>query len=204
MFLIFKRIELSLLVCVFTTIPVLAQSNTWVRYKAAGFSVLLPEHPNTMEIARPSKLFEKNRTGRLFSAYEDGVAYVIVAFDNPKHRDPISRFIEDIGKLGVSGKAERFQKDLEGAGFTGKEYGFSNGPTINGIVRFLLAADRVYILEAIGEDVSKPAAQQFLDSFLLDSGVGAANISYPSTEAAGRAQIVGDQPDQQQVSQERM
>jgi TonB family protein len=199
MSLIFKRIKLSLLVCLFTTIPVFAQSNAWVRYKAEGFSVLLPEHPNTMEIARPSKLFEKYRAGRLFSAYEDRVAYVILAFENPKHRDPLSRFIDDMEKLNVSGKAERFQKDLTGAGFTGKEYGFSNGPTINGVIRFYLAEDRVYILEAVGEDVSKPSVQRFLDSFLLESGDGANNISYASTEAARPAQIVGDQPDQQQI-----
>lgn len=196
MSLIFKSLKSSLLLCLFTTIPVFAQSNTWVRYKAEGFSVLLPGHPNTMEIYRPSKLNEKNRTGRLFSAYEDRVAYVVLAFENPKHRDPLSRFIDDVEKFNVSAKAETFQKDISGAGFTGKEYSFRRGPTVNGIVRFHLAKDRVYILEAIGEDVAKPAVQQFFDSFLLESGGGAANISSPSTEVAGRAQIAGDQPDE--------
>jgi TonB family protein len=188
-----KSAKLSLLLCVFTTFPVVAQSNTWVRFKAEGFSVLLPEHPNTMEIYRPSRLNEKNRTGRLFSAYEDRVAYVVLTFENSNHRHPLSRFINDVEKFNVSAKAETFQKDISGAGFTGKEYSFSRGPTLNGIVRFHLAKDRVYILEAIGEDVSKPAVQQFFDSFLLESG-GAANISSPGTEAAGRAQAAGEQP----------
>lgn len=194
MYLIFKSLMLSLLLCLFTTIPVFAQSNTWVRYKAEGFSVLLPEHPNTMEIYRPSRFNEKNRTGRLFSAYEDRVAYVVLAFENPKHRDPLSRFIDDVEKFNVSAKAETFQKDISGTGFTGKEYSFRRGPTVNGIVRFHLAKDRVYILEAIGEDVTKPAVQQFFDSFLLESGGDAANVSSPGTEAADRTQIA--EPDE--------
>ncbi len=163
--LISNSLKLSLLLCLFTTIPVFAQSNTWIRFKAEGLSVLLPGHPNTMEIYRPSKLNEKNRTGRLFSAYEDRVAYVVLSFENSNHRHPLSRFIDDVEKFNVSAKAETFQKDISGAGFTGKEYSFRRGPTVNGIVRFHLAKDRVYILEAIGEDVNKPAVQQFFDSF---------------------------------------
>lgn len=194
--LIFKGIKLSLLVCLLTTLPALAQSNAWVRYKAEGFSVLLPEHPNTMEIVRPSRFREKYRTGRLFTAYEDRVAYVILAFDNPKHRDPLSRFIEDIAKFNVSAKAEKFQQDFSGADFTGKEYGFTNGPTINGVVRFYLAADRVYILEAIGEDVAKPSVQQFLDSFQLESGDIAENVSQANTAVAASTRVAGEQPDE--------
>jgi len=200
MYLIIKSLKLSLLLCLFTTVPVFGQSNAWIRFKAEGFSVLLPEHPNTMEIYRPSKFNEKTRTGRLFSAYEDRVAYVVLAFENPKHRDPLSRFIDDVEKLNVSAKAERFQRDLTGPGFTGKEYGFSNGPTIHGVVRFHLAKDRVYILEAVGEDVTKPAVQRFFDSFLLESGGGGTNLpSSPETEAAGRSQVDGDQADHKEI-----
>jgi len=187
---IFKSLKLSLLLCFFTTIPVFAQSNTWIRFKAEGFSVLLPQHPNTMEIYRPTRFNERNRTGRLFSTYEDRVAYVVLAFENPKHRDPLSRFIDDVEKFNVSAKAETFQKDISGAGFTGKEYSFSRSPTVNGIVRFNLARDRVYVLEAIGEDIVKPAVQEFFDSFLLESDGGGENTSSPNTEAAGRAQMV--------------
>ena len=191
MYLIFKSLKLSLLLCIFTTLPVFAQSNTWIRFKAEGMSVLLPQHPNTMEIYRPQKLNEKNRTGRLFSAYDDRVAYVVLAFENPQHRDPLSRFIDDVEKFNVSAKAETFQKDISGTGFTGKEYSFSRGPTVNGIVRFHLAKDRVYILEAIGEEVTKPAVKQFFDSFLLESGGGDANVSSPSADAAGSSQAAG-------------
>jgi len=190
MFLTSKSLKLSLLLCLFATIPVFGQSNTWIRFKAEGFSVLLPEHPNTMEIYRPTKFNEKNRTGRLFSAYEDRVAYVVLAFENPKHRDPLSRFIDDVEKFNVNAKAETFQKDISGPGFTGKEYSFSRGPTVNGIVRFHLARDRVYVLEAIGEELAKPAVQQFFDSFLLESGGSGADTSYAKTEAAGRAPSV--------------
>jgi hypothetical protein len=128
--LILKIIRLSLLVCIVATIgessvALSAQSNAWQRYKAEGFSVLLPEHPTTTKIALPGKLFEKRRTAQLFSAYEDNVVYVILAFDNPKHRDRLSRFIDEIDDYNVSAKAERFQQDLSGVGFTGKEYGFA-------------------------------------------------------------------------------
>ena len=124
--------SLTLLLFVFTvatigqpSVTLFLQSNAWQRYKAEGCSVLLPEDPTTTEITRPSKIYKERRTARLFSAYEDRVAYVILAFDNPKHRDPLSRFIDDIEKYNVSGKAERFQQDLSGTGFTGKEYGLS-------------------------------------------------------------------------------
>lgn len=115
-----------------------------------------------MEIARPARIFEKREPGRIFSSYEDGIAYVILVLENPKQRDPLSRFIEEIGQYSLSGKAERFEQDLSGAGFTGKEYSFSYGTSLSGLLRFHLGADRVYVLEAVGEVASKPAVKQSL------------------------------------------
>lgn len=181
--LIVKGIRLAL-VCTFATVcqsstTLFAQSNAWQRYNAEGFSVLLPEQPTTTEIARPREMPDERKTARLFSAYEDRVAYVILAFDNPKQRDPLSRFIDEIGKYNVSGKAERFQQDLSGAGFTAKEYSFGSGSTLTGVVRFYLAADRVYIVEAIGDDIARASVKQFLDSFLIGGDGGAKSISNP-------------------------
>ena len=196
-----KRISLVLLLCSIATIDQasassFAQSNPWQRYTAEGFSVLLPEPPSTTEIALSSKMYEKRRTALLFSAYVDGVAYVILAFDNPRHRDPLSRFVDEIGSYSTNAKAERFQQDLSGAGFTGKEYAFGSPPTHNGVVRFYLAADRVYMLEAIGfEDVSsKPSVKQFLDSFSVGSADGAKNVSYASPSVVEPAPTVGVDP----------
>ena len=97
--LIAKGIRSAFLVCTIATIcqsaTSFAQSNPWQRYTAEGFSVLLPEPPSTTEIALSSKMYEKRRTALLFSAYVDGVAYVILAFDNPRHRDPLSRFVDE-------------------------------------------------------------------------------------------------------------
>jgi TonB family protein len=157
---------------------------------------LLPEAPNTTEIALSSKMYEKRRTARLFSAYVDGVAYVILAFDNPGRRDPLSRFIDEIGSYNTSAKAERFQQDLSGAGFTGKEYAFGSAPNYGGVVRFYLAADRVYMLEAIGfEDVgSKPSVKQFLDSFSVGSADGAKKVSYENPSVVEAAPTVRVDP----------
>jgi len=196
-----KWIRLVLLLCSVATIghpsaSSFAQSNPWQRYAAEGFSVLLPEHPSTTEIALSSKMYEKRRTARLFSAYVDGVAYVILAIDNPGRRDPLSRFINEVGSYSTNAKAERFQQDLSGAGFTGKEYAFGSAPTHNGVVRFYLAADRVYMLEAIGfEDVgSKPSVKQFLDSFSVGTVDGAKNVSYETPAVSEAAPTVGVDP----------
>jgi TonB family protein len=202
--LIAKCVRLALLVCTIATVATIgqssatsfAQSNNWQRYNAEGFSVLLPEHPNTTEIGLSSKMSERRRPARLFTAYDDGVAYVILALDNPQHRDPLSRFIDEIETYSTNAKAERFQQDLSGAGFTAKEYAFGSAPTHNGAVRFYLAADRVYMLEAIGfEDVSsKPSVKQFLDSFSVGSDNGTNNISYANPPVVEAAPMVGVDP----------
>lgn len=183
-----KGLRLVLLVCAVasishSTVNSSPQSNTWQRFKAAGFSVLLPEPPTATEIARPAKLFEKSRTARLFSAYEDNVVYVILAFENPNHRDPLSRFVAELERYSVSGQAERLQQQLSGAGFTGQEYRFTSSPTLTGIIRFYLAADMVYIVEAIGDNVDKPSVKQFLDSFSIGSDKGTSLFANsPTTE----------------------
>src|ERR1700674_1732726 len=196
---ILESIRLSILVCAVAIIgqPSVArfpQSNAWQRYKAEGSSVLLPEQPTTMEIALTTKSLEKQRTARLFTAYEDQVAFVILAFDNPKHRDPLSRFINEIETYSTSAKAERFQQDLSGAGFTGKEYGFGSAPTHIGVVRFYLAADRVYMLEAIGDDGTKPSVKQFLDSFSVGSDGSAKEISSADSQDADHLPIFRPEP----------
>ena len=70
----------------------LAQSTEsfgWQRYRAEGFSVLLPEHPNTMLIVAPKRMNERRPPARLFTAYKDQVAYIVLVFDNPS---PTIRF----------------------------------------------------------------------------------------------------------------
>jgi TonB family protein len=143
------------------------QTREWLRYNAEDFSVLLPDLPTTIEVARPKKMFEKQLTARQFSAYEDSVVYVILAFDNPSGRHPLSRFVNEISKYSISAKAETFERDISGAGFTGQQYSFSYGSELNGVLRFYLTKEDVYVLEAIGVDVTKPSVNRFLDSFAI-------------------------------------
>jgi TonB family protein len=176
----------------FAPIPAYNQSTTWQRYKAEGFSALLPEHPTSMKIGRSSTIFEPPKTGRLFGAYEDRVAYVILAFDNPDRRDPLSRFIEEVGDYPIGATAENFQQDISGKGFTAKEYTFSRSSTLHGVIRFYMTEDRVYVVQAIGEDVSKPSVKRFLDSFAIGSDAGARQINYSGKEPAEPQRTVAD------------
>ena len=159
------------------------QPSQWQRYSTEDFSVLLPELPRTLEVSRPQKMFERQSTARQFSAYEDKVVYVILAFHNPQGRDPLSRFIDEITKYSISAKAETFDRDISGEGFTGKQYSFSQGARLKGILRFYETKNHVFALAAIGPDIEKPSVSRFFDSFTIGPGDGTKHTFPPDDPA---------------------
>jgi TonB family protein len=160
------------------------QPSQWQRYSTEGFSVLLPELPRTIEVGRPQKMFERQLKARQFSAYEDKVVYVILAFHNPQGRHPLSRFIDEITKYSISAKAETLDRDISGVGFTGKQYSFSQGTRLKGILRFYETKDDVFALEAVGPDIENPSVSRFFDSFTIGPGDGTKHTFPPDDPAS--------------------
>ncbi len=191
-----KLLKISLMLALLSALPVInsgavasqAQSNAWQRYSARGFLVMLPSAPTSMEIALPNNFGERPRTGWLFSSYEDKVVYVVLVCD--KRRDSLSRFIKEVDQYPIRASAQNFDHDLSGEGFSGKQYSFTVNPDLKGVVRFYVTKDKVYVVEALGENIDTASVKLFFDSFAVgddDQALKVPELNQQPTDSAANA-----------------
>lgn len=160
--------------------PAYSNQSTWQRYQSKGFSVILPEAPTTLDVLLPSKFDEAKRTGWLFTAYEDKVVYVVLVC--PRRGDRLSRFISEVEKYNTEAKAQNFDHDFSGSGFTGKQYSFVNSQGFSGIVRFYETKSKVFVVQAHGEKVDTPSVKQFFESFAVTDDEMANSVVYTDAD----------------------
>src|SRR5262245_5275757 len=87
----------------------------WERYSARGeeFSVELPDEPTSIDVFRPRDLLEKPKpSGRMYGAYNDGVVYLVLSFDNLNGKEPLDVFIKEVDRYPINGRASKLEKDL--------------------------------------------------------------------------------------------
>lgn len=173
------------------------QSSSWQRYSAKGFLVMLPTAPSSMEISLPNNFGERSRTGWLFSSYEDKVAYVVLVCD--RRRDSLSRFINEVDRYPIRASAQHFDQDFSGEGFTGKQYSFSVNPDLQGVVRFYLTKEKVYVVEALGENIDTPSVKLFFDSFAVGENERAVEIPDPNQPLTDSSASSGNVDDASQI-----
>ncbi|HEX5601070.1 MAG TPA: energy transducer TonB [Pyrinomonadaceae bacterium] len=135
---------------------------TWQRYRVKDeeFSVTLPTDPAmaTIKVARKSdgKLrLEK----RLKTAY-DGVDFTVEAFENPKPKQSLEQFINELGLTGEYEYDPASKRSLTIDGFDGIEYSTAN-KTPAAIVRFLATEKHLYRFIASGPGLEHHANQFF-------------------------------------------
>jgi TonB family protein len=154
------------------------QESKWVWCLGNGeeFSVLLPELPSLAVKSRPNKAIDARYEGRIYGAYDEGIVYLVISENNPKHAEKLDNFIrefkETLPRHRTKGSSQlTFDRELQLDNFPGKRYRvkFYNG--IEGIVDFYTTNKHVYIVEVAGDDGSNPTVQQFLQSFSLDENV---------------------------------
>ena len=165
----------------------------WERYTSQGeeFTVLLPRQPWVVSIARPPKLLSNPPDGLLYAAYDNGIGYVMLSFDNSERQEELDAFIEEFRKYGIFYGEMTFERDIILNSYKGKQFRVRSTTTdIGGILQFYRTKKRVYIFEAVGDARSLPAVERFLKSVTLGMKPAAKNIArlQSGSEAAQKAE----------------
>lgn len=172
-----------------------AQQN-WQRFRVVkeGFSVLLPELPTV--VSRGQYGTTPVKDARIYAAYQDGVGYFVIFFDNPKNEHPLEYFFDEqltkneLRNAEIVTKTGTIEARFPGIQYTFKKYDYRKTFDYPGIVRFYAAKKRTLALLAIGKGESDASVSQFLRSFDLsdkpagtDIGKGASNTSDAKVDA---------------------
>lgn len=160
---------------VFGNSPASAQgTSAWQRYVAMGesFSVMLPEQPLSITIARPNQPSDSRLIlGRIYSAYADGKVFLVFSLDNWKSNDSFQDFTKEFQSYLAVGKEADFETDVKVSDLKGKQYRFQHTTSVmalNGVAQYFVAKGMSYVFVVIGEDVDKPVVKQFLSSIRLN------------------------------------
>jgi TonB family protein len=145
----------------------------WQRYTFKGeeVSALLPEQPETSIYYRLKQgviipTDEKRLKGRLFSAYGDGVVYLIYSYDNPHHSESLDTFIKEFERYWSNRLEITSSRDIKLDGVSGKRLIFKFKDE-DGIVDFYDTDKHVYIVQVVGGNESHPSVERFLQSLAL-------------------------------------
>lgn len=163
----------------------------WQRFRVVeeGFSILLPALPAVVQRwqyhAGPPA-----RDARMYAAYQNGVAYQVIFFDNPKPQNALEYFFDEqlakneLRNTEIVTKTGTFDARFPGVQYSFKKYDYRRTFDYPGVVRFYAAKNRTLALLAIGKGESDASVSQFLGSLELsdrpagtDIGNGGSNTS---------------------------
>jgi hypothetical protein len=163
---------------------ILPDMQEWVRCAIEGeeFSVLLPDTPSLAFHSIGNRVFDARHGMRIYSAYADGVVYLVISENIHKVSDKfdsyVSDFVQTIPRYAGKRPAQlTFDHELQLDSFSGKQYSLKVYDGLEGIVDFYITKNHVYILVAAGRGHEDPSVRQFLDSFSLSE---AARRKYPT------------------------
>lgn len=179
------------IVLAFHTSTVFAQAAAqWQRYNPQDeeFSVLLPDMPLSTAIQRPKLNSDRQHImGRMYSAYSDGTAFIILSLDNPNNKDSLQDFVNEFKKdypvYYERGKSDEEVKEVQAGGFKGRHYTFQS-ERVRYMARFYLTKERAYIFEVVSDKKNDEPFNQFFTSITLDKQ-GKALSSMSAAKAQG-------------------
>ena len=150
----------------------------WQRYTVAGeeFSVALPAFPAmaTSKVARKGD--GKLRLERRLRTASDGVYYSIEAFENPKPRQSLEQFIDELGLTNEFGFDQTTKRRVTIDGFDGIEYSSAN-KTFAARMQFLETEKHLYRFIAGGPDREGRAVEEFFSSIKLGKKTAGIEVS---------------------------
>lgn len=166
----------------------------WERFRSSkdGFSVLFPEWPAV--INRGQYRAAPVRGARSYAAYQQGVVYFVVAFENPNHENLLEHFLQsqlsmdELRNTEISGPTKILNGNSKGKQYAIRKSDYRKSFTYPGVLRLFEAKNRVLALAAVGKDETEPAVERFLQSFEIgdnpsgrDIGAGATYSESPES-----------------------
>ena len=142
----------------------------WERFRSVkdGFSVLFPEQPAVINRGQYRKA--PVRGARNYAAYQDGVVYFLLAFENPDHEKPLEYFLEsqlpvtELRDTEVSAAKEISIGSFKGRQYSLKRYDYRKSFNYPGVLRLFETKNRVLALVAVGKDETDSSVERFLQS----------------------------------------
>lgn len=147
-----------------------SEDGKWERYTGKGeaFTVLLPEPPTAVITYRPARFIlgsEAERfRGTLYSAYSDGVLYLIYSF--PRHSEPIKQFVDEVANRYAYVQTVVSARYVDIKGVSGQHY-LVKFRDVDAVLDFYVTGNRAYILHIVGGDESNASVKRFLESFTI-------------------------------------
>lgn len=146
-----------------------SRAQQWERYKGRGeeFSVEFPERPATAQTFRPARFIdftkEEHYRGTLYSAYADGVAYLVFSFT--RRSEPLSQYITEFTNR-YSYMKVLSGRDVTTGNVAGRRY-LIKFKELDGVLDFYVTDKHAYVLQVVGGDETNPPVSRFLQSFTL-------------------------------------
>lgn len=142
----------------------------WERFRGVkdGFSVLFPEQPALINRRQYRKA--PVRGARNYAAYQDGVVYFLLAFENPDHEKPLEYFLEsqlpvtELRDTEVSAGKEISIGSFKGRQYSLKKFDYRKSFSYPGVLRLFETKNRVLALVAVGKDETDSSVERFLQS----------------------------------------
>lgn len=142
----------------------------WERYtgKSEAFTALLPERPTATVAYRQVRFIlaseaERYR-GTLYSAYNDGVVYLIYSF--PRRSEAIKQFADEFTNRYKHWQEVVSAHEINLNGVSGQRY-LIKFREVDGVLDFYVTNNRAYILQVVGGDESNLSIKRFLESFTI-------------------------------------
>jgi TonB family protein len=182
-----------------TNLPPAASASSWTRYTGKGerFTALLPAQPTATTTYRPVRVIlpseaERYR-GTLYSAYSDGVVYLIYSF--PRHSEPIKQFVDEVAIRYAPVQKVVSAHELDINGVAGQRY-LVKFRDVDAVLDFYVTNNRAYILHVVGGDESNPSVKHFLESFtMLDAGAADDSTAIEIKPASKKSPPIDAPPD---------
>jgi TonB family protein len=172
----------------------------WKRFRVAGehFSILLPALPvviqrgqsGQMPVGVPPFGLPVRKAANSYSAYHDGVVYLLIYFANPKHDEQLEFFLEkqlkvnELRNADVGTANETSENGRRVLTYQFNKYDFRRSFHYPGTLKLVDDKDRTFALLAIGKDRADASVAQVLQSLEvgdkpagIDIGSGGSNAS---------------------------
>jgi TonB family protein len=153
------------------------------------FHARLPESPSVFSTFRSIKGGRAFERARIFGAYKEGVAYIIVVYDKPHQGETLDYFVNDFKSRFLSKWSVKFEHNASVNTDTGEQYSLKKDG-VRGAARFFIKPKHAYVIMTAGASLDDDAAERFLDSLALWS-FSLDKMKAPAPTEAANASLLG-------------
>lgn len=149
-------------------LPISPEETKWDTFGNADdeFHARLPKQPSVFSTYRRIKDIPATGHARVYSSYEDGIAYIIVVYDKSRKEATFDYFVNDFKSRFLSSWDMKFEHHVAMNSDDGKLYSLKKGDLI-GAARVYVKPKHAYLVMAAGEPGNNAAVERLLDSFTM-------------------------------------